>query len=109
MIAPALREQAGEFAAAEDLYERERLRAGNGLTTILRDCMSYQDVRDMIPLFVLKAVKYRTQAVEKTVIEIAALDWRRPQGFLYDGQPLKQFQYQTTIALLELHASNQIL
>ncbi len=104
LIAPALREQAGELCAAEDLYERERLRASNGLTTILRDCMSYQDVRDMIPLFVLKAVKSYS-----TIAEIAALDWRRPQGFLYAGQPLKQIQYETTIALLELHASNQIL
>jgi hypothetical protein len=98
LIHVSLRARAQAYSDACRAQEREKILILNGLSTILRYCFTFQDARDMLPSFLIQGVP-----------ELASLPRTRPEGFLYEGKPLAQEQFQHILRLLELHASNRIL
>lgn len=103
---PSLRAEATAFVLRLEQHEREQTRAHNCLKGVLAECQSFQDVRDVLPLPLLRIAAHQKPWVFD---EIVALPRTRPEGFLFEDKPLKKHQFKEIVDLLENRAALLIL
>lgn len=82
-------------------FEREMSRIEHGLSSLLRNCRSGQDIRDALPEYALQPIMDDER--------IKDLPRCRAAGWPFESNPLLAFQYEETDKLLGFYFTNRML
>lgn len=98
LLHPDLVTQGEAYMRERETWRKEITRLKHGLAPVLDSCHSAQDVRDMLP-----------DEVKGILGELKGLSRTRPEGFLFENQPLRAHDFERTKELISFYVANRLL
>lgn len=97
-VEPSLRQEAEDFDLAQTKLERDEHKLMNGLTVVLSQCNSFQDVRDVLP-----------EPLAQVFTQLSSLPRMQEEGWVLKESPMLRSQYDKAINIALYYQVNSLI